>query len=38
LTKEVQVLRLWFITTGGLGLTVWAYNLAVYFGVFDPLG
>jgi hypothetical protein len=32
------MLRLWFLATGGLSLSVWAYNLAVYFGVFDPLG
>jgi hypothetical protein len=32
------MLRLWFFTTGGLGVAVWGYNLAVYFGVFDPLG
>jgi hypothetical protein len=31
-------MRLWFVSTVGLSLTVWAYNLAVYFGVFDPLG
>jgi hypothetical protein len=32
------MLRLCFLTTGGLGAAVWAYNLAVYFEVFDPLG
>jgi len=30
--------RWWFLSTGGLGVAVWVYNVVVFFGVIDPLG